>query len=284
MAGGAGAGWSISGATGQRVLCEAALTGCSAMESGVAGRLDGKSILVTGAAKGIGAAIAMLFAREGGRIAVTDIDAAGAEATAAAIRAQGWIACGFAHDVVREADWDRVVASAQAAHGVLDVLVNNAGIALLKPISEMTLEEFRRQNEVNLHGVFLGLKAGAASMRARGGSIINMSSVAALIGLTGGVAYGASKGGVLQMTKALALELRAHGVRVNSIHPGSTLTPMIETVLPTAQARAAAAAGIPWGRLGEPDEIARGALFLASQESASMTGAELVIDGGMVAR
>ncbi len=239
---------------------------------------------MSGAAKGIGAAIAMLFAREGGRIAVTDLDAAGAEATAAAIRAEGGIARGFAHDVVSEADWDRVMVGAQAAHGALDVLVNNAGIALLKPMSEMTLAEFRRQNEVNLHGVFLGLRAGAGSMRGRGGSIINMSSVAALIGLPGGVAYGASKGGVLQMTRALARELRTHGVRVNSIHPGSTLTPMIEAVLPTPHARAAAAAGIPWGRLGDPDEIARGALFLASQDSAGMTGAELVIDGGMVAR
>lgn len=250
------------------------------------GRVEGKSILVTGAAKGIGAAIARLLGQEGGKIAATDQDGPGAEAIAAEIGQQGGSAIGLAHDVTSESDWARALAAAEVAHGPLDVLVNNAGIAILKPIADMTLAEFRRQNEVNLHGVFLGLKAGVASMRkhGRGGSIINLSSVSAFIGLPGTVAYGASKGGVLLMTKALALELGAEHIRVNSIHPGSTHTPMIEAVLTSAEARAAVGAGIPWGRLGKPEEIAQGALFLASDDSAFMTGAELVIDGGMITR
>jgi len=251
------------------------------------GRVQGKVTIVTGAASdpGLGHAAALALAREGAKLVVTDVDVAGAEICAGKIRAAGGTAIALQHDVTQQTDWDRVFAATLEAFGRLDVLVNNAGIAVLKPLTDLTLADWNRQIEVNLTSVFLGCKGAAAAMRAAGGgSIINLSSVAGLVGLPGCVAYGASKGGVRLMSKSIALELGKDGVRCNSVHPGVIWTNMQAGV--GGGARAAAdrmAAHLPLGRVGEPSDIANCIVFLASDESNYVTGAEFTIDAGMTA-
>jgi NAD(P)-dependent dehydrogenase (short-subunit alcohol dehydrogenase family) len=251
-------------------------------------RVAGKVAIVTGAASnpGLGRAIALALAREGARVVATDVDWPGAEACAAAIRAGGGEALALHQDVTRESGWRDTVARAIEAFGRLDVLVNNAGIAVLKPLEDLTLEEWHRQLEVNLTSVFLGCKHAAGAMRrSGGGSIVNVSSVAGLIGLRTAVAYGAAKGGVRIATKSIALELARDRIRCNSIHPGMIWTNM--------QAQATGASDptqvhigplVPLGGLGEPSDIAECVLYLASDESKYVTGAELVVDGGMTAQ
>ncbi len=264
----------------------------------MAGRVDGKVALVTGAASGIGLACAERLAAEGARVILTDLsDAADA---AKAIKAQGGEASYLHQDVTDEARWVEVIKAVRQSHGRLDILVNNAGIGLGGSVLDMTLADFRRQMAVNVEGVFLGVKHTLPLMRESGdgGSIINMSSVAGLKGAASLAGYCASKGAVRLFTKSVALECAAAGdrVRVNSVHPGIIETPIWDTIIGTggpgsnagpqraASLDAMASLATPLGFKGDPGDIADGVLWLASSESRYVTGAELVIDGGLSVR
>ena len=243
-------------------------------------RLDGKTALVTGAARGIGEAIARRFAEEGATVLLTDADE-GAVRTVADDIGSG--AGAHVHDVTDEEAWNAVAGWALERAGHLDVLVNNAGIFLAAPLGEITVEGFRRVQEVNQVGVFLGMRTIAPSMVARGsGSIINLSSLAGLVGSPMLTAYAASKWAVRGMTKSVAKELAASGVRVNSLHPGQIDTDMHARQRErTPELVDRLVAAIPMRRIGDPREIADAALFLASDESRFVTGSEIVIDGGV---
>jgi len=260
------------------------------------GRVNGKVALVTGGASGIGAACAQTLAREGAAVVITDIQDEKGQALVAEITAAGGRARYFRHDVTSEEAWVGVIADVATAHGRLDVLVNNAGIGLSCPsITEMSLEDFRRQQAINVEGVFLGIKHGLAYMRkaGHGGSIINISSVAGLRGSAILAAYCATKGAVKMLTKSVALECGAakDGVRVNSVHPGIIETPIWLGIRAgqggantPPDLDAMSAVSVPLGVKGLPQDIADGVLWLASDESRYVTGAELVIDGGITAR
>jgi 3alpha(or 20beta)-hydroxysteroid dehydrogenase len=247
-----------------------------------AGRLIGKVALVTGAARGIGAAIGHRFAQEGADLLLTDADEAGVRQAAAEI---GSGSASHAHDVTSETEWEAVAAWALETRGRVDVLVNNAGIFLAARLEETTLEDFRRVQEVNQVGVFLGMRTFAPAMAARGsGSIINLSSVAGLTGSPFLTAYTAGKWAVRGMTKAVAKELAASGVRVNSLHPGQIDTDMNARQRErTPELMDRLVAAIPSRRIGDPQEVADAAVFLAADESAYVTGSELAIDGGVSA-
>ncbi|MGH6956039.1 MAG: glucose 1-dehydrogenase [Caulobacteraceae bacterium] len=261
------------------------------------GKVEGKVALVTGGASGIGAACAEALAREGARVVVTDVqDAKGAELVAAIAKAGGK-ARFVHHDVTSEDAWVGVVADVEKTEGRLDVLVNNAGIGLAAPsITMMSLEDWRRQQAVNVEGVFLGIKHVLPAMRkaANGGSIVNMSSVAGLKGSPALSAYCATKGAVRLFTKAIALECAnfKDGVRVNSVHPGIIETPIWLSIAGMGQPGANAPpdldamsqAAVPLGVKGVPNDIAQGVVWLASDDSRYVTGAELVIDGGLSIR
>jgi len=245
-------------------------------------RADGKVALITGSAGGIGAAAARHLAREGAVLALTDADAAGAERLAQEL---GDTASAHAHDVTSEADWQAVTSWALATHGRIDILLNNAGVFLAAPLADTSLEDFRRVIDVNVVGVFLGMRAVAPAMtEQRAGSIINMSSVAGLTGSPYLLAYAASKWAVRGMTKVVARELASAGVRVNSLHPGQ-----IDTDMNTRQREKTPELidklirGIPLRRIGTPQEIAHAVVYLACDESVYVTGSELVVDGGTTA-
>ncbi len=253
------------------------------------GQVEGKVAIITGAASGIGAACATTLAREGATIVATDLDTAAGEAVVADILASGGEAIFLRQDVSAEDSWPEVIAAAER-FGRLDVMVANAGIGILCPAVDMSLADWRRQTAVNLDGVFLAVKYAVPSMRrAGGGSIVIMSSVAGLRGSAGLAGYCATKGGVRLFAKAVAIECAAagDGIRVNTVHPGVIDTPIWgklpgsaghnQPIDPHAIARTA----VPLGRAGAAQDIANGVLFLASEASSYMTGAELVIDGGM---
>ncbi|MFL6605838.1 MAG: SDR family NAD(P)-dependent oxidoreductase [Steroidobacteraceae bacterium] len=252
-------------------------------------RLADKIALITGAASvpGLGSATAKLFAEGGAVVYVTDIDAAGAEAVAIDIRNGGGRAHALAHDVTSEADWDRVIGTIITACGRLDVLVNNAGIAVLRMMDAITSVEWSRQIDVNLSSVFHGTRRAIREMRrvGQGGSIINLSSVAGQVGVPGCAAYSASKGGVRAFTKSVALEVARDRIRVNTIHPGMILTNMQKIALQDNRAQYdVITAAIPMGYMGDPMDIANCAMFLACDESRYITGAELTVDGGFTAQ
>lgn len=253
------------------------------------GRVEGKIVIVTGAASdpGLGRAAAVALAKEGARLVVTDLDGAGAEDCARVIREGGGDAVAMRHDVTDESAWKEVVAKCVATYGRLDVLVNNAGIAVLKRMEDMTLAEWNRQIEVNLTSVFLGCKYAVAPMRAAGGgALINLSSVAGLVGMATCVAYGAAKGGVRIMSKSIAVEGAADNIRCNSIHPGVIWTNM-QAQATGAKDPSAVPVGrdrVPLGRVGVPDDIANCVVYLASDEASYVTGAEFTIDAGMTAQ
>ncbi len=258
------------------------------------GQVAGKVAIVTGGASGIGAACARLLAREGAKLVINDIDAAGGAALAGEITEAGGAAIFLAQDVTDEARWPEVIASAERVHGRLDVLVANAGIGLLVAAIDMTLADWRRQNAVNMDGVFLAVKHAVPAMRrAGGGSIVIMSSVAGIRGSAGLAGYCASKGGVRLFAKAVALEcaIADDGIRVNTVHPGIIDTPIWQKIPTGAEGAArnapidphALAREVPVGVAGTAAEVAAGVLFLASDASRYMTGSELVIDGGITA-
>lgn len=253
------------------------------------GRLESRVAIVTGAASGIGRAIAIALQREGAKVAATDIDA---DAGQALERESGEGLFFLAHDVTNETDWDRVVAETQSRAGQLSIVVNNAGTVLLKDLLETSLAEWQLQNAVNLDGTFLGTRIGIRAMQdVRAGRIINISSVNGLVGVHTAPAYSASKGGVTAFTKSAALYCAARkmDITVNSVHPGYVETPLVSELADRAgsdrnKTLDRFARAHPMGRLGTPDDIAEGVVYLASEAGRWITGSELVIDGGFLAQ
>ena len=259
----------------------------------MADRVKGKIALVTGGASGIGRASAVLLGKEGATVVVSDIQDDMGKDTVTAIKKAGGDAIYLRHDVANEDAWVSVIGEIKNRFGKLNVLVNNAGIAIAGPIVDMTLADWRRQQSINLDGVFLGIKHGVPLMRASGGgSIINISSVAGLKGSANLAGYCATKGGVRLFTKAAAMETAGDNIRVNSVHPGIIETPIWLGIVPGANIAGAnapdldliAANAVPMAKKGVPDDIAAGVLYLASEDSRYVTGSELVIDGGLMTR
>ena len=264
-------------------------------------RLTGKVALVTGAASGIGRACAERLAAEGAKVMLTDVqDAKGREVAAAIVKAGG-VADYRRQDVTLEVEWTAAVAAVKTKFHRLDILVNNAGIGTGGAVTDITLEQWRRQQSINVEGVFLGVKHSLPLMRAGGGgSIINMSSVAGLSGAANMSSYCATKGAVRLFTKAVAMECAAlqDGVRVNSVHPGiidtpiwasiGETTPVASVLNPPGANRpdldALTAVLTPLGKPGQSADIAAGVAYLASDDARYVTGSELIIDGGMMAR
>lgn len=254
-------------------------------------RTRGKTAIVTGGALGIGRACALKLATEGAVVAVTDVDAENGALVVEEIRSSGGDAMFIRHDVADESAWEHVMGTVLERYKKLDVLVNNAGVALAKDVEHTTLQEWRRLMSINLDGVFLGTKHAILNMKAaRRGSIVNLSSIEGLIGDPNLAAYNASKGGVRLLTKSAALYCAKSGynIRVNSVHPGYIWTPMVENYLKASgsveEGRKMLDALHPIGHVGEPDDIAYGVVYLASDESKFVTGTELVIDGGYTAQ
>ena len=254
-------------------------------------RVKDKVALVTGGAKGIGAACVRLLAREGAAVAVTDVDVTLGSKLADDINCAGGAAMFLEHDVGDETQWRDVMDTVVRRLGRLDIVVNNAGLGIAGDIEHATMDEWRKLMRVNLDGVFLGTKYAVQTLRRfGGGSIINMSSIEGLVGDPKIAAYNSSKGGVRLLTKSAALYCAKAGykIRVNSVHPGYIWTPMVENFLRASgdveKGRKALDALHPLGHIGEPDDIAYGVLYLASDESKFVTGSELVIDGGYTAQ
>jgi len=251
------------------------------------GRVEGKIALITGGASGIGFAAAKLLLDEGAKVVLTDREQA---LSASALVPLAHRASIRSLDVTREADWVAVTDAVAAEFGRIDIVVNCAGVVLLKDVETTTLEEWRALMSVNLDGTFLGCKHAVRIMKDRGGgSIVNMSSVAGIIGAGNLAAYSASKGGVRLLTKSVALHCarKGHNIRCNSVHPSFVETPMLRSMIASARDPEKLEDNFmhaaPLGRLAQADEVARTILFLASDESAFTTGAELVIDGGLTA-
>jgi NAD(P)-dependent dehydrogenase (short-subunit alcohol dehydrogenase family) len=249
--------------------------------------LQDKVCLVTGGASnpGLGHATAHKFAAEGGTVVVTDLDADGAAKTAAEIVESGGKALAWQQDVTSDGEWDSTMSRIRDEFGRLDVLVNNAGMVIIKPIEEFTLEDYNRQMLVNMTSVFLGTQRAVMLMRETQtrGSIINMSSVVALVGVHAVSAYAASKGGVLGFTKSIAAETAKQGIRCNTIHPGLIATNMnVQSKQENPEEYQALNNSIPMGYMGPPSTIADAALFLASDLSSYVTGTQIVVDGGLI--
>jgi 3(or 17)beta-hydroxysteroid dehydrogenase len=255
-------------------------------------RLNGKVALVTGGGAGLGEATAKRFAEEGARVVVTDINQAGVERVASEINAAGGDATAYVQDVTDEALWDELVGKIVTSHGQLNVLVNNAGIAIPGNVEDTTVEDWRTTQAVNLESVFLGCRAAVKVMKECGGSIINISSIEGIVGEPNVAAYNASKGGVRIFTKSAALHCAKedYPIRINSVHPGFILTAMVEDGIGSMpqeiqdEMNERLQRDIPLRGMGEPLDIANGCLFLASDESKYMTGSELIIDGGYTCR
>ncbi|MCC6992103.1 MAG: glucose 1-dehydrogenase [Acidobacteria bacterium] len=258
------------------------------------GRVEGKVALVTGGASGLGEACAKLLAAEGAALVIADRDAANGERVAGEINKAGGRAAFIALDVTVEPQWLALGAAIRERHGRLDIAVNSAGTNVARSFpSETTLDDWHRVLQVNLDGVFLGTKHALALMRESqpvAGSIINISSMLGLVGQADSGPYCASKGGVRLYTKSVALSCADQrvNVRVNSVHPGFIETPLLRTAFKRfateSEARAAYDALVPIGHIGQPEDVAYGVLYLASDESKFVTGSELVIDGGFTAR
>ena len=254
------------------------------------GRVQDKVALITGAGSGIGRASALLLSSEGAKVVVTDRLVEGGLETVELIEAQGGEAIFVALDVSKEEFWDAAIAKTLEQYGRLDILVNNAAVTLGRPTKDITLKEFRWQNAVNLDGVFMGVQRAINEMeKTGGGSIVNISSAAGIIGMRNAGGYSASKGGVRLLSKAAAMEC-AHArnnIRINSVHPGPIDTPGIAAAIDKFgggdKTRQKFADSVPMGRLGKAEDIAYGVLYLASDESGYVTGTELIIDGGMTA-
>ena len=248
-------------------------------------RLKGKVALITGAARGQGAAEARLFAQEGAKVILADVTDQEGIAVAAEIAEAGGDAI-FVHlDVANEDEWYAAIQSGVAAFGKLDILVNNAGIWRRGHVMETSPEQWDDIMDVNAKGVFLGTKAAIPEMRkAGGGSIVNISSTAGLVGSKTSAAYSASKGAVRIFSKSTAVQYASEGIRANSIHPGPIDTDMGDQVWPDAISREASISRTALARIGTANDIAYGALYLASDESSFVTGSELVIDGGVTAQ
>jgi 3-oxoacyl-[acyl-carrier protein] reductase len=243
------------------------------------GLLDGKAAVVTGGAQGIGLAIAKAFTDEGARVVIGDIDQARAEAAAAELAGSGAQAIAEGCDVTSESDMEALVRSSVEHYGSVDVMVNNAGITRDATMRKMSVEDFKMVIDVHLFGAWLGTRLASAVMREQGsGSIINMSSISGKVGNPGQTNYSAAKAGIVGLTKAAAKELAHLGVRVNAVQPGLIRTAMTEKM--RADIWEQRLTEIPMGRAGEPEDVARVAVFLASELSAYMTGTVLEVTGG----
>lgn len=248
------------------------------------GRLANKVAIITGAAGGQGAEEARLFASEGAKVVATDVQLEALETIVNDIKANGGEAISVKHDVSAADDWNIVVETAVKSFGKVDILVNNAGITGLisQPIEELDEATWNKILDINAKGPFLGIKAVLPEMKkAGGGSIVNISSLSGINGV-GNAAYNSSKGALRIMTKNVALDYGKDNIRVNSVHPGTIDTPMIEMFTNDKETRETTLAGIPLNVLGEPSDIAYGVLYLASDEAKFVTGTELVIDGGSI--
>ncbi|MCC7548508.1 MAG: glucose 1-dehydrogenase [Burkholderiales bacterium] len=247
-------------------------------------RLKNKAALVTGAASGMGASIARVFASEGASLVLTDVLASEGEAVATSIRTEGGEALFVHQDVTREADWQRAIAAVLERYGRLDIVVNNAGISGGLP-DRLDVAAFDRLMAVNARGTFLGMKYAIECMQdAGGGSIVNVSSISGIVGQDFvHMGYNGAKGAIRTMTKSAAVQFGPAGIRVNSVHPG--IMPPMRTSQTSADPaiRARVLAGVPLRRAGRVEEVACAVLFLASDEASYITGAELVVDGGLIA-
>jgi NAD(P)-dependent dehydrogenase (short-subunit alcohol dehydrogenase family) len=261
----------------------------------MAGRVEGKVALVTGGAQGLGEAAARMLAREGARVAITDIHLEGAQKVAASLNEQrDGAAIAVKHDVTSETEWLDALNATERAFGDLHVLVNNAGIGLTKDLEEVTLQEWRRVHAIDLDGVFLGCKL-AIPLIARtvketnlGGSIVNISSISGIIAGHNMAAYNSAKAGVRHLSKSVALYCarKRYGIRCNSVHPVFIATPILDPLVARFgrdEAYAKLGRQVPLGHIGEPNDIAYAVLYLASDESKFVTGAELKVDGGISA-
>ena len=252
------------------------------------GRLDGKVALITGGASGIGRQCAERFTQEGARVALSDLNVAGAEEVAQALAGDAMV---IDHDVTNEAAWMAATAAVLERFGELDILVNSAGTGKATNVEDTTYEDWRRVMAINADGTFLGCKHGVIAMKETGGgSIVNLSSVSGLVGGHNMCAYNASKGAVRLLSKSVALHCarQGYGIRCNSVHPAFIMTPMVEGLINSGSKdpttiKAKLERQIPLGRLGEAGEVADMILYLASDESRFVTGAEFVIDGGLTA-
>ena len=254
-------------------------------------RLEGKVAMITGAANGVrgklmgfGGAAAWLFASEGARVVVTDIDDEDGEMTARQIRESGREAVFVRLDVTSEREWDDAVRAAVSCFGRIDILVNNAGTSSRDTVEGTTVDMWDGQMEVHAKGAFLGTRAVIPEMRrVGGGSIINVSSIFSLIGSPSSTAYHAAKGAIRSFTKAAAVQYAGEGIRVNAVHPGYVTTPMTQKYFTDAELVARRTESVPMKRFGTVEEIAYGMLYLASDEASYVTGSDLVIDGGTTA-
>ena len=247
-------------------------------------RLEGKVALISGGARGIGAATARLMAAEGASVVIADLLEKEGLETEAEISEAGGQVLFVPLDVASESDWAAAVQSTVSKFGKLDILVNNAGISSRTGVEDTSVDSWDQVMEVNAKGVFLGTKAAIPEMRkAGGGSIINISSIYGIVGSGGSASYHASKGAVRLFTKSAAVQYASEGIRVNSVHPGFVDSPMTDAHHGIPEIRQARTAQTPLGRLGVPEDIAPGILYLASDQSSFVTGSELVIDGGMTA-
>ena len=248
-------------------------------------RLSGKVALISGAARGMGAVEARLFAREGASVVLGDVLEQDGRETASEIAATGAEAVFLSLDVTSSSDWENAVGEAESRFGRLDVLVNNAGVYLRGSVEETSPAEWDRVMEVNAKGAFLGTRAAIPAMRtAGGGSIVNVSSFNSLVGTTTSAAYNASKAALRLLTKSTAAQYAGDGIRANAVHPGPTRTAMFLSGFPDEEAIEKRRALVPLGRIGTAEDVAYGVLFLASDESSYMTGSDLVIDGGWTAQ
>jgi 3(or 17)beta-hydroxysteroid dehydrogenase len=257
-------------------------------------RIDNKIALVTGGGSGIGRSTSIAFAEAGGAVAVSDINLEAAEDTVKLIQNAGGNAIALHHDVTDIAAWDKVMAKIIDTYGGLHILVNNAGVsgAGLPPLEEATMESWRAVMDINLDAVFIGCQKAVLLMKDNGGSIINLSSVFGLVG-GAGAAYNASKGAVRLLAKSVAVHCgnMGYNIRCNSVHPGFIWTPLVKNLVPFMEEGNLTEEGLkemlierhPIGRLGEPEEVAKAILFLASDDASFITGTELVIDGGYTA-
>ncbi|WP_409343589.1 SDR family NAD(P)-dependent oxidoreductase [Paenibacillus sp. MBLB4367] len=248
-------------------------------------RLNGKVAIVTGAGSGMGREEAILLAKEGAAVAATDINLAAVQAVVREIEASGGQASAFAHNVASEDGWVTVVSDTIRTYGKVDILVNNAGVSLAAGLLETTIEQWNKVMNINLTSTFLGMKHVIPHMQANGGgSIINISSIAGLTGSSGAGAYTASKGGVRMLSKAAAVDFGKDHIRVNSVHPGFIETPMSAEFVNNEQMLGWFLSQTALPRVGRASEVAEAVLFLASDESAYITGVELPVDGGVTAK
>lgn len=262
----------------------------------MSGRIAGKVALITGGAQGLGAATARMFVREGARVAISDVNKDGAQAVADEINAKHPnSAIAIAHDVTDESQWQHAVAETEKAFGGLHILVNNAGISLVRSVEDLTLEEWRRVHAIDLDGVFLGCKTAIAPIARTvktsglGGSIVNISSISGIIAGHNMAAYNSAKAAVGHLSKSVALHCarKGYGIRSNSVHPVFVATPILDHHVQRHGSKDAAYAKlgsqVPLGKIAEPDDVAYAILYLASDESQFVTGAELKVDGGISA-